>query len=153
MLLQTTDFFQNGFAEFIEFSDKNLQLKRLFKPGTSCVANWSATTVPARNSYHAGSLNWSQFVFQWCVRFPEFTELKESSAQFGKILPEKRTCSFFETTFPTIPTFPTMPPSSSLTHLTECTGHPLTVDLISFAPRAPHILSWFLEFSNKKTTT
>ena len=35
----------------------NFRPKRLFELGTSCVANWSATTVPARHNCRTGSLN------------------------------------------------------------------------------------------------
>ena len=39
-------------------------------------ATWdqNAPTAPATHMWETGSLNWAQFMFQWFIRFPEFTE-------------------------------------------------------------------------------
>ena len=52
---------------------KYLSLKE-FEPATSCIWDQGAITAPARHMCDTGSLNWFQFVFQWLIRFPEFTE-------------------------------------------------------------------------------
>ena len=43
-------------------------------PATSCVRDQDATTAPARYMWETGSLNWAQFILQWFIRFPEFSE-------------------------------------------------------------------------------
>ena len=51
------------------------------EPVTSCERDQDAYTVPKI------SLNWTQFMLQWFIRFPEFaefTEFNESSAPFRK---------------------------------------------------------------------
>ena len=47
---------------------------KLLEPATSCVSYQDATTAPARHMWETGSLNWSQFMLQWFIWFPEFTE-------------------------------------------------------------------------------
>ena len=47
------------------------------EPATSWVWNQDATTAPARHMWDTESLNWSQFMFQWFMRFPEFAEISE----------------------------------------------------------------------------
>ena len=42
------------------------------------------SSVPARHMWETGSLNWAQFMLQWFIRLPEFTEFTESSAPFTK---------------------------------------------------------------------
>ena len=51
---------------------------------TSCVRDQNATTAPARHIWDTGSLNWTLFMLQWFIKFPEFTEFSESSALLGK---------------------------------------------------------------------
>ena len=55
-----------------------------FKPATSCARDQDATTAPARHRWETGSLNWSQFMLQWFIRFPKFTEFTEFLFQLGK---------------------------------------------------------------------
>ena len=69
------------FTEFTEFNDKNIchygKRARTCHPATSCVRGvrgQDATTVPARHMWQTGSLNWAQFMLQWFIRFPEFSE-------------------------------------------------------------------------------
>ena len=50
-------------------------LKRL-EPATSCVRDQDVTTAPVRHMWETGSLNWAQFMLQWFIRFPEFTEFQ-----------------------------------------------------------------------------
>ena len=50
-----------------------ITVKRL-EPATPCVRNQDATTVPSRHMWETGSLNWAQFMLQWFIRFPEFSE-------------------------------------------------------------------------------
>ena len=70
LVCDALEFSLNVFTELSEFSDtKCYILKRLFELTTSCVIDQDATTVPARNKYQRGSLNWAQFKLQW---FPEF---------------------------------------------------------------------------------
>ena len=54
------------------------------EPATSCVRDQDATTVPGRHMWETGSSNWSQFMLQWFISFPEFTEFNETSALFRK---------------------------------------------------------------------
>ena len=58
-----------------------------FEPATSCIRDQDATTAPARHMWKTVSLNWAQFMLQWFIKFPEFTEItefNESSAPFRK---------------------------------------------------------------------
>ena len=84
------EFFLNVFTEF---SDKILECWNVrifvvtvkgFKPATICVRNQDATTVPTRQMWETGYLNWAQFMCQWFIRFLEFAEFNESSALFRK---------------------------------------------------------------------
>ena len=43
-------------------------------PATFSVRHQDATTVPARHMWETESLNWGQFMLQWFIRFPEFSE-------------------------------------------------------------------------------
>ena len=54
------------------------------EPATFCVRNQDATTAPAIHMWKTGFSNWSQFMLQWFVRFPEFAEFSESSAHLGQ---------------------------------------------------------------------
>ena len=63
--------------------EKYLSLRGL-EPTTSCVRHQDATTTPPRHMWEAKSLNWAQFMLQWFIRFPKFSEFKESSAPFRK---------------------------------------------------------------------
>ena len=66
---------------------KYLSLSGL-QPATSCVRDQDATTAPARHMWETGSLNWTQFMLHWFIRFCEFTETTEfnkNSAAFRKI--------------------------------------------------------------------
>ena len=62
---------------------KYLSLKGL-KHATSCVRNQDTTTMPARHIWETESLNWVQFILQWFIRLPKFTEFNESFAPFRK---------------------------------------------------------------------
>ena len=44
------------------------------EPATSYVIDQNGTTVPARHMWETASLNQLQFMRQWFIRFPEFTE-------------------------------------------------------------------------------
>ena len=72
------EFSLNVFTEFTEFIDKNIchysKRTRTCHPATSCVRDQDATTAPARHIWETGSLNWPQFMLQWSIRFPEFSE-------------------------------------------------------------------------------
>ena len=72
------EFSLNVFIEFAEFSDKNIchysKRAQTCHPVTSCVRDQDATTVPARHMWETVSLNWAQFMLQWFIRFPEFSE-------------------------------------------------------------------------------
>ena len=72
----TIEFLLNVFTEFREFSDKNLSLKRL-KPATFRVGGQDATTASAIHMWE--TLNWTQFMLQWFVRFPKFAQFTESN--------------------------------------------------------------------------
>ena len=54
------------------------------EPATSCVREQDVTTVPSRHMWETGSLNWSWFMIQRFIKFPEFAEFSESSAPFRK---------------------------------------------------------------------
>ena len=80
----------------------------LFEPATSCVGDQDATTAPARHRWQRGSLNWTQFMLQWFIRFPEFAGFTEFLIHLGKTLilnvtrPRILTCqvaSLFRTLF------------------------------------------------------
>ena len=62
----------------------DIRRTRTSHTATSCVRDQDATTAPARHMWETGSLNWAQFMLQWFIRFPEFTEFSESSAPFSK---------------------------------------------------------------------
>ena len=68
----------NSLFEFTEFSDRNIchYCKRAWTchPATSCVRDQDVTTSPARHVWEIGSLNWAEFMLQWFIRFPEFSE-------------------------------------------------------------------------------
>ena len=69
---------------FAEFSDKNIC--HYSKRAGIChlfARDQHATTGPARHIGETGSLPWAQFMFQWCIRFPDFAEFNESSAHLG----------------------------------------------------------------------
>ena len=51
---------------------------------TSCVINQHASTVPWRDRYQSGFLNWSQSMLQWFSSFPEFAEFTEILFYLGK---------------------------------------------------------------------
>ena len=61
---------------FTEFSDKNTchysKRARTCHQATSCVRDPDASTAPARHMW--GSSIWAQFMLQWFIRFPEFSE-------------------------------------------------------------------------------
>ena len=75
---RTFDFSLNVFTKFNKFSDKNIchYSKRAWTchAAASCVRDQDATTVPARHVWETGSLNYAQFMLQWFIRFPEFSE-------------------------------------------------------------------------------
>ena len=52
-----------------------------FEPAISCVRDQDATTTPARHIQETGSLNWSQYMLQWFIRFPEFAEFSFHSGK------------------------------------------------------------------------
>ena len=64
------------FIEFAEFGDKNVchysKRAQTCHTATSCVRDHSATTVPVRHMWEAGSLNYAQFMLQWFAEFSEF---------------------------------------------------------------------------------
>ena len=60
-----------------------ITVKKL-KTATSCVRDQDATTAPARHMWDTRSLNWTQFMLQWFIRFPGFAEFNESSTPFRK---------------------------------------------------------------------
>ena len=78
------------FVKFVEFSEKIFVITvQGLEPAISCVRDQDATSVSARHIWETGSLNWTQFMFQWFIRFPEFAEFaefNETSAQFRKKL-------------------------------------------------------------------
>ena len=51
---------------------------------TFCIRDQDATTAPARQMWQTGFFNWSQFMLQWFIRFPEFTKFTESQLNLGK---------------------------------------------------------------------
>ena len=51
---------------------------------TSSIRDQHATIAPARHMWENGSFNWAQFMLQWFIRFPEFSEFSESCAPFRK---------------------------------------------------------------------
>ena len=103
------EFSLNVFTEISEFSDKIYYVsKRLFEPATSLWCNWIANTATARHRWQRGSLNWTQFMLQWFIRFPEFAGFTEFLIHLGKTLilhvtrPRILTCqvaSLFRTLF------------------------------------------------------
>ena len=70
------EFSLNVFIEFAEFGDKNVchysKRAQTCHTATSCVRDHSATTVPVRHMWEAGSLNYAQFMLQWFAEFSEF---------------------------------------------------------------------------------
>ena len=76
------------FTEFADFSDKNIchYSKKAWTchPATSCVRDQDATPVSAWHMWDTGSLNWAQFMLQWLIRFPEFTEFCDFLFHLGK---------------------------------------------------------------------
>ena len=67
------EFFLNVFPEF---SDKNIchQSKRVRTCNIFCLRDKDATTASARRMWETGSLNWSWFMLQRFIRFPEVAE-------------------------------------------------------------------------------
>ena len=45
-----------------------------FEPANSCIRHQNASTAPAIHICETGSLNWPQFMLQWYIGSPEFTE-------------------------------------------------------------------------------
>ena len=56
-------------------------------PATSCVRDQDATTVSARHMWETGSLNWSHFMLQRFIRFPEIVEFVEFFSHLRKTPP------------------------------------------------------------------
>ena len=73
----TFEFSLNVFTEIIEFSDKNICHYSKRAPtchlAISRVKDQDAP-APARHVWETGSLNLTKFMFQWFIRFPEFSE-------------------------------------------------------------------------------
>ena len=59
-------------------------------PATSCVRGQDHTTVPARHMWETGSLNWAQFMLQWFIRFPEFSEFLFPFGENSNVSPTVR---------------------------------------------------------------
>ena len=69
-------------TESVEF-EKYFCKKAVFEPTTSYVTSQDSTTAPAQHMWGTGTLNWTQFMLQCFIIFPEFSE---SSAHLGKSL-------------------------------------------------------------------
>ena len=80
--------FPKCIAELSEFSDKKIFviIDKGLEPATNHLLCKDATTAPSRHMWETRSLNWFQFMLQWFIRFPGFTEFNESSAPFRKKL-------------------------------------------------------------------
>ena len=69
-LSNTMEFFPNVFPEFAEFSDKIFVIKR----ARTCHLLCKRPKCYRRHMWGTWSLNWTQFMLQWLIRFPEFNE-------------------------------------------------------------------------------
>ena len=65
----------NVFTEFVNSVTKIfvITLKGL-EPATQPSRDQDVTTAPARQMWETISLNWAQFILQWFITFPEFSE-------------------------------------------------------------------------------
>ena len=89
--LRKSVLFEFSLNVFTEFTFSLSSVTKIFvitanglKPATSCVRDQDANTAPARHMWETGSLNWTQFMLQWFIRFSEFAQFSEFLLHLGK---------------------------------------------------------------------
>ena len=85
--LTSFEFSLNVFTEFAKFSYKNIchysKRAQTCYPATSCVRVQDDTQCQ-QDTCETGSLNWTQFMLQWFITFPEFAKFSEFLFHLGK---------------------------------------------------------------------